>query len=50
VKFRENLPARNELKRAAVANIEKDIVSEFPGYADFSTVDSVRLALKEGWY
>ena len=47
--LRENLACRNDLKHKAVANIEKAAKSAFPEYTDFSTVDGVRLALKNGW-
>jgi phosphoglucosamine mutase len=49
VTLRENISCRNDLKRKAVANIEKTIKSAFPGYTGFSTVDGVRLALENGW-
>jgi phosphoglucosamine mutase len=32
-----------------VAGIEKTITHAFPGFTDFSTVDGVRVALKNGW-
>jgi phosphoglucosamine mutase len=37
------------LKQQAIANIEKTIKAAFPAFTDFSTVDGVRLALKNGW-
>jgi phosphoglucosamine mutase len=49
VTLRENIACRNDLKREAVANMEKTIKSAFRGYTGFSTVDGVRLALKNGW-
>jgi phosphoglucosamine mutase len=49
VTLRENIACRNDLKRKAVANIERTIKSAFPAYTDFSTVDGVRLALQNGW-
>ena len=49
VTLRENIPCRNDLKRRAVANIEKTTKSVFPAYTGFSTVDGVRVALKNGW-
>jgi phosphoglucosamine mutase len=49
VTLRENLACRNDLKRQAVADIERTIRSVFPAYTDFSTVDGVRLALPNGW-
>ena len=49
VTLRENVACRNDLKRKAVANIEKTIKSVFSAYTGFSTVDGVRLALENGW-
>jgi phosphoglucosamine mutase len=49
VTLRENVACRNDLKRKAVANVEKTIKSAFPAYTGFSTVDGVRLALENGW-
>ena len=49
VTLRENLACRNEQKQKIVAAIEKTITHAFPDYTDFSTVDGVRLALKNGW-
>ena len=49
VTLRENIGCKNDLKHKAVANIEKSIKSAFPEYTDFSTVDGIRLALKNGW-
>jgi phosphoglucosamine mutase len=49
VTLRENIACKNDLKRKAVANIEKTIKSAFSAYTDFSTVDGVRLALEKGW-
>ncbi len=49
VTLRENIPCKNDLKRKVIAGIEKAIKPAFPEYTDFSTVDGVRLALKNGW-
>ena len=49
VTLRENIACKNDLKHKAVASIEKGLKSAFPEYTDFSTVDGVRLALKNGW-
>jgi phosphoglucosamine mutase len=49
VTLRENLACRNDLKHKAVANIENAAKAAFPEYTDFSKVDGVRLALKNGW-
>ena len=49
VTLRENIACKNNLKHKLVAGIEKPLLSAFPNYADFSTVDGVRLALKNGW-
>ncbi len=49
VTLRENVKCRNEWKYKIVSDIEKTIKQAFPDYKDFSTVDGVRLALKNGW-
>jgi phosphoglucosamine mutase len=49
VTLRENFACKNDLKNKAVASIEKTITSAFPDYTDFSTVDGLRVALKDGW-
>jgi phosphoglucosamine mutase len=49
VTLRENIACENDLKRKAVANIEKTIKAAFSAYTGFSTVDGVRLALENGW-
>ncbi len=49
VTLRENLAVRNEQKRKVVEEIEQTVKQAFPNYTDFSTVDGVRLALKDGW-
>jgi phosphoglucosamine mutase len=46
---RENITCRNEQKYKAVTKIGASLKTEFPDYTDFSTVDGVRLALKQGW-
>ena len=49
VTLRENIACENSVKQRAVAGIERDIRGVFPEFKDFSTVDGVRLALKDGW-
>jgi phosphoglucosamine mutase len=49
VTLRVNLACKNDLKHKVVASIKKAIESAFLEYTDFSTVDGVRLALKNGW-
>src|SRR3990170_4802566 len=49
VTLRENVACRNDLKHKAVAGIARNIRSAFPEFTDFSTVDGVRLALRNGW-
>lgn len=49
VTLRENLPCKNEQKQHVISQIEKAITKAYPDYTNFSTVDGVRLALKEGW-
>ncbi len=49
ITLRENISCPNELKKKAVKNVEESLKMEFKGYTDFSTIDGVRLALKNGW-
>jgi phosphoglucosamine mutase len=49
VTLRENLAVRNDQKHKVVEEIERTVKQAFPNYTDFSTVDGVRLALKNGW-
>jgi phosphoglucosamine mutase len=46
---RENIACKNEQKYKAVAKIGAALKTEFSDYTDFSTVDGVRLALRDGW-
>ncbi|MCX6644374.1 MAG: phosphoglucosamine mutase [Candidatus Bathyarchaeota archaeon] len=49
ITLRENVTCKKELKYKAVAKIGATLKTAFPDYTDFSTVDGVRLALKDGW-
>jgi phosphoglucosamine mutase len=49
VTLRESIACKNGQKHKIVAVIEKIITQTFPAYTDFSTIDGVRLALKNGW-
>jgi len=49
VTLRENLVVRNEQKQKVVEKIEQTVKQALPNYTDFSTVDGVRVALKDGW-
>jgi len=49
VTLRENLACKNDLKYKLIESAEKTVKQAFPEYIDFSTVDGVRLALKNGW-
>jgi phosphoglucosamine mutase len=49
VTLRESIACNNYLKDKATISIEKSIKSIFQEYTDFSTVDGVRLSLKNGW-
>ena len=46
---RENIPCKNENKYKAVTKIGDALKAAFSTFTDFSTVDGVRLALKNGW-
>jgi phosphoglucosamine mutase len=49
VTLRENLCCPNAQKQNIIDAIEKNIALAFPGYTDLSSVDGVRLALRNGW-
>ncbi|MBE3143247.1 MAG: phosphoglucosamine mutase [Planctomycetes bacterium] len=49
ITLRENIVCRNDLKSKAVAAIEVEVKQVFSGFTDFSVIDGVRLALKNGW-
>ena len=46
---REKVSCKNEVKYRIVTKIGAALKTEFADYTDFSTVDGVRLALKQGW-
>ncbi|HUK85534.1 MAG TPA: phosphoglucosamine mutase [Candidatus Acidoferrum sp.] len=46
---RENITCKNEQKYKIVERVGDELKTAFPAYLDFSTVDGVRLALKDGW-
>ena len=46
---RENIVCKNESKYEIVEKIGSSLKTAFPSYLDFSTVDGVRLTLKNGW-
>lgn len=48
VTLRENIACPNDLKYKIISHIEKTIASTFSG-GELSTVDGVRLSLKNGW-
>jgi len=48
ITMRENFVC-NEAKYSIVEKLGNSLKEAFPGYTDFSTVDGVRLALKDGW-
>jgi phosphoglucosamine mutase len=49
ITLRENIVCKNEQKYVMVEKLGTALKSGFPAYIDFSTVDGVRLALKNGW-
>ncbi len=49
ITMRENVACKNEQKYVLVEKLSIALKSEFPAYTDFSIVDGVRLALKNGW-
>ena len=46
---RVNIICNNEKKHKLVEKLGGFLKAEFPAYTDFSTIDGVRLALKNGW-
>lgn len=49
ITLREKIKCENDQKRLVLASIEKNIKQAFPTFKDYSTVDGVRIAVKEGW-
>lgn len=49
ITMRENIACKNEQKYKLIEKLSGVLKTEFPAYTDFSTVDGVRLALKNGW-
>lgn len=49
ITMRENLACENDLKHKLIATIDKIARLSFPEYTDISTVDGVRISLKDGW-
>ena len=49
VTLRKNVTVKNDQKWKMVEEIEQTIKQTFPDYVDFSKIDGVRLALKNGW-
>jgi phosphoglucosamine mutase len=47
--LRENITCRNELKYEVVKKVGDKLKAAFPAYNEYSTVDGVRLALRNGW-
>ncbi|MEM1540873.1 MAG: phosphoglucosamine mutase [Candidatus Bathyarchaeia archaeon] len=46
---RRNIHCRNEVKHTAVKRVEESLKIAFPDYRQISTVDGVRLSLRDGW-
>jgi len=49
ITMRENIACKNETKYKVIEKLSKSLKEAFAEYTDFSTVDGVRLALKNGW-
>jgi phosphoglucosamine mutase len=49
ITLREKIKCENDQKSSVLASIEKNIKQAFPSFKDYSTVDGVRIAVKEGW-
>lgn len=46
---RKNVACKNEIKYKVVEKVGEKLKAAFPDYKDFSSIDGVRLALKNGW-
>jgi phosphoglucosamine mutase len=49
ITLRENIKCPNDIKIHTVAIVADMLRDKFSGYTDFSTIDGIRLSLKEGW-
>jgi phosphoglucosamine mutase len=49
ITMRENIASKNEAKYKVIRKLGDTLKGVFTDYIDFSTVDGVRLALKNGW-
>jgi phosphoglucosamine mutase len=47
--LRENITCKNEKKYGVMKKVEEGLKAVFPAYKEYSTVDGVRLALRNGW-
>ena len=47
--LRENITYKNEVKYKVVKKVAEGLRAVFPAYKKYSTVDGVRLALRNGW-
>ena len=49
ITLRENIACKNDQKYQVSGKNRQHLKTAFPAFTDFSTVDGVRLALKNGW-
>jgi phosphoglucosamine mutase len=47
--LRENIACKSEVKHKVVEKVGEELKSVFPAYKEYSTIDGVRLALRNGW-
>ena len=47
--LRENIDCKNKVKHKVVEKVGEGLKAVFPAYKKYSTVDGVRLALRNGW-
>jgi phosphoglucosamine mutase len=47
--LRENIACENEAKHKAMEKVGEGLKAVFPTFKEYSTIDGVRLALKNGW-
>jgi phosphoglucosamine mutase len=47
--LRENIACKNEAKHKVMEKVGEGLKAVFPAFKEYSTIDGVRLALKNGW-
>jgi phosphoglucosamine mutase len=47
--LRENIACKDEIKYKVMKKVEQNLRAVFPAYKEYSTVDGVRLVVRDGW-